>query len=376
MFHSKVNKNAQTNKYSFYFTDKSSGKEYYPYLHNDYMFGNEKYDSEKYDMEVTVTEDGSYRIVRNARMLYLNVVGDKKSDYSGTNYITDFWGPNSSADNNKFKIYLFEKDVEEELYGHSLMLGGTIGANFYMQLGEEVTNDTGAYMNFTLNGEEHSRFYVKDATTKTEGETLCYIFTCGVPVKDMDAVITAQIILSNGRKGSVYTFAVRDYINVILKDTVKYEKELNLVKAMDNYGNFATAYFGNGTLEETEEMQKVTAANLAEYAAKITGEKKDIYYASSLLLKSDTILRHYFKESVEGSTQKGDVYYIDSEPIPAHKLRDTIITEVDGISITYNPLSYAYLVLGQNNIDPELKSVVRAMYLYYQEAKNYKPSEN
>ena len=82
------------------------------------------------------------------------------------------------------------------------------------------------------------------------------------------------------------------------------------------------------------------------------------------------------KEYVEGSTRKGDVYYIDSDPIPAHKLGETIITEVDGISITYNPLSYAYLVLGQNNIDPELKSVVRAMYLYYQEAKNYKPSAN
>ena len=242
-----------------------------------------------------------------------------------------------------------------------------------MQLGKEVIADAekGAYMNFTLNGKEHMEVPVAQATTVEESGTLCYVFKCSVPAKDMDTEITAQLILSDGRKGCVYTYTVNEYIDSIKNDD-KYINERELVNAMSNFGNFATAYFGDGTLEETDAMKAVEAADLSGYKPAITGDENNIYYASSLLLKSDTILRHYFKEPVEGSKKKGDVYYIDSPGIPAHKLGDTtFVTEIEGITIQYNPLSYAYLVLGQNNIDEELKSVVRAMYLYYDAAQKY-----
>ena len=355
----------QEETYSFYFTDKSSGDKYYLHLGESNMFS-------KNESNMTVSMIGtSYKIASTGRVLYLNVRGDDKSDYSG--HITDFWGPRTLSDDANFKIYLFEK-IEEDLFGHSLSLEGTIGVNFYMQLGKEVIADAenGAYMKFTLNGKDYMEVPVKEATTAEKDGTTCHVFKCGVPVKDMETKITAQLILSDGRKGCVYSYTVKDYINHILANEKEYEKELNLVKTMSNFGNFATAYFGDETLKETDEMKAVEAGTLSAHQGVITGDENNIYYGSSLLLKSDTILRHYFKEYVPGSTQKGSLYYIDSAGIPAHKLGDTtFVTEVGDITIKYNPLSYAYIALSRDDVDEDLRSVMRAMYLYYEAAQKY-----
>ena len=108
----------------------------------------------------------------------------------------------------------------------------------------------------------------------------------------------------------------------------------------------------------------------------ISENSKAVYAGSSLLLKSDTILRHYFTKEVEGSTQKDDLYYIESEGIPAHELGemfDTIVEVGDEeFVISYSPLSYAYRVLNSTDADEKLQNVMRAMYLYYDATQAYK----
>ena len=271
--------------------------------------------------------------------------------------------------------------IGEKLAGHTLSLEGTIGVNFYMQLSEAVINAPGAYMNFTLDGKEYLQVPVKEAII--DDETGCYVFKCGVPVKDMDTEIKAQIILSEEQKGSVYTYKVKDYAGDILGDEETYSEETrNLVKAMSDFGDFATAYFADETIGETsEEMLAVTAATLKDYQATLPVNKDDIYYGSSLLLKSETVLRHYFTKPVEVEAegydvvQKGNLYYIEHTGIPAHKLGENItitITTTEGdMPITYSPLSYAYLALSREDVDDNLTSLMRAMYLYYQAAQAY-----
>ena len=264
------------------------------------------------------------------------------------------------------------KEVEENLMGYSLSFGGTIGVNFYMQLGEEVIKNAGAYMNFTLDGKENMKVYVKDAEQTTVDGTKCYVFKCGVPVKDMETEITAQIVLDEERKGTVYTYAVKDYADYIVSGNGGYsEKEIALVDAMSDFGDYAAAYFAGGKLDATVEMEKVTSDTLEKYQATILEGKDSIYQGSSLLLKSNTIIRHYFTEEVEGSVKKGDLYYLDSEGIPAHQLGDELVTTVGDIAITYSPLSYAYIALSRNGVDESLTSLMRAMYLYYQAAQDY-----
>ena len=131
----------------------------------------------------------------------------------------------------------------------------------------------------------------------------------------MGTEIAARIILSDGRKGTEYKYKVAEYIDVILDSEENYSKEtIALVESMRDFGDYATAYFTDatvGAMPELPELSQEDLEYLATMQGKITGDKDSIYYGSSLLLKSDTILRHYFKEKVPDSVQKGSLYYID-----------------------------------------------------------------
>ena len=189
----------------------------------------------------------------------------------------------------------------------------------------------------------------------------------------METEIKAQIILSDGQKGPEYTYTVEEYADKIISGEVEgiTTETIELVEAMGDFGNFATAYFADEILEETSEMKAVTAETLEDYQVELPTDSS--YYGSSLLLKSDTIIRHYFTEKVtEDAVKKGGLYYIESEGIPAHKLGTEIVTGVGDMEITYSPLSYAYIALSRDDVDENLKSVMRAMYLYYEAAQAYK----
>ena len=273
-------------------------------------------------------------------------------------------------------ISIFGCDAFADVAGYTLTLEGTIGVNFHTKLTNEVLADENAYMNFKLGGEEYMQIPVKDATI--DEKTGCYVFRCGVPVKDMETEIVAQVILSDGRSSAEFKYTIQEYADKITSGEVTSATEtIALVEAMADFGNFATAYFADETTGETPELPELpelTADDMTYLESNkcvVTQDEDSIYYGSSLLLKSNTILRHYFTEEVEGSTKKGNLYYIDSEGIPAHNLGKELITRVGDIEISYNPLSYAYIALSREGIDEELKSVVHAMYLYYQAAQAY-----
>ncbi|MBR5565557.1 MAG: right-handed parallel beta-helix repeat-containing protein [Roseburia sp.] len=270
------------------------------------------------------------------------------------------------------------ESVDAKLEGYSLSLEGTIGVNFHMQLGKNVTDDAGAYMNFTLNGEEYSEIYVNQTTY--DEESGYHVFKCPVPVKDMDTEITGQIILSDGSVGELYTYKVKEYADYILNSSYN-KKTKDLVKAMSDFGDYASEYFAEGNIDEIpEEMLAVTSDTLKDYQATLPENKDSIYYGSSLLLKSNTVLRHYFTEEVEIEgyevVQKGNLYYIETEGIPAHELGEYITTTVEttggnNMTITYSPLSYAYIALSRDGVSENLTTLMRAMYLYHQAAEEY-----
>ena len=277
----------------------------------------------------------------------------------------------NEAKSETVKVTTMQASDLAELLGYTLSLEGTIGVNFHMQLGDEVIADAekGAYMNFTLDGKECSKVYVKDATYVNEADG--YVFKCGVPVKDMDTEITAQIILSDGRKGSVYTYKVKDYADYIVGGNGGYSEEtIALVEAMSDFGDYASAYFADETVGAIPEVTEAELTALETYKGTVPEDSS--YYGSSLLLKSNTIIRHYFTEKVtEDAAKKGDLYYIESEGIPAHELGKSIVTEVGDMEITYSPLSYAYIALGRDGDADNLTSLMRAMYQYYQAAQEY-----
>ena len=337
---------------------------------------------------ITITDDSSFNVTVNGQTIAL----DENNTYTlfadGSTYeiiATDEVGNSSSIvditvnanhidENNDGACDIcgaYLDGIGAKLVGYTLSLEGNIGVNFYMQLSDEVLADANAYMNFTLGGNDYLQIPVTEATTTIVNNTTYYVFKCGVPVKDMNTEITAQIILSDGREGSEFTYTVKEYADYILKNSGIYSSEtIALVNAMLSFGDYAAAYFADETIAATPEMLAITSETLEKYQSTFT--ENSIYSGSSLLLKSNTILRHYFTEEVTGSTKKGNLYYIDSEGIPAHELGKEIKITVDNIEITYNPLSYAYIALSRDNIEDEnLRSLIRAMYLYHQTALAY-----
>ena len=271
------------------------------------------------------------------------------------------------------------------LEGCSLILDGTIDLNFYMDLEDvDALKTAGAYMNFTLDGVNYSKVYLSEELL--DGETNCYKFKYGVPVKDMGKAVQAQLIVPVGdaaeRKGLVYTYSVKEYINDTISKNDGNADLRSLVQAMSDFGEYATAYFDKdyelGTVYGN--IGEITATDLSYYAPNNLPER-DTYVGSSLLLKSDTLLRHYFKESVivEGNYEckekdETGYYYIEHTGIAAHQLGTgiPITVTINGVeqTITYSPLNYAYVALEKNS-DTALMNLMRAMYLYYRAACNY-----
>ena len=328
-------------------------------------------------------------------------------------------------------IYL--DNSEAKLDGNSLTLNGTIDVNFYMTISEEVCNAEGAYLNFTIDrdGTENDQTWRELLAGKTSAEgkpSNVYLFNVGMPIKDMDTEIKVQIIIPGKeatedteaiaeRKGLVYTYSVADYITDattnpggILGAGASEEaiaEFTNLVNAMSDFGDFATAYFKNGDAEIDDEMLDkiagVTVGTLETDYAPAVGDipAKTIYYGSSLLLKADTELRHYFNEQVvEVEVKIGETpvtpdryaikqkegtskWYLEYTGIGAHELGDAItvtvktIDDATPVTIVYSPLTYAYIALANENGDTKnLADLMRAMYLYHVAADDYKDPNN
>lgn len=278
----------------------------------------------------------------------------------------------------------FKNGIGEHLDGYSLSLDGNIGVNFFMELDKSVIADENAYMKFRLPNGKTSVVLVGDAKQQTVSGTTYYVFSCEVAAKEMNETITAQIITSD-KKGEIYEYSVADYIQYIRDNPTEFdEKTLSLVNAMAGYGDYAKAYFNNENLDANTEMDAVTADTLASFDKQISGDLPEgiTYYGSSLLLESNTTMRHYFKvaegtdvSALSFSGSKGNYYYIDIPNISAEKLGTIQNVTIGNCTISYSPMSYAYAVLSSKNTSEGLKNLVKSLYLYEQAAEAYKMTE-
>lgn len=279
----------------------------------------------------------------------------------------------------------FEDGIGVHLAGHSISLDGNIGVNFYMELDKSVIEDSKAFMNFTLPNGRIQAVNVSQAKTADVDGKIYYVFPCKVAAKEMFDTIKAQIITSDGRKGEVYKYSVKEYADYIFSNTDNYDYEtVELVRAMLYYGETASLYFSSLIIGSNSDLDKVTADTLKKFEKQTAGNLPDgiTYYGSSLLLESETKLRHYFKVAQGVSlieygfsfsgNKEGGYYYTDISDIPAGQLATPQDTKIGEWSISYSPMSYAYDVLNSKTASDNLKNLVKALYLYEQAAEAYK----
>ena len=326
--------------------------------------------------------------------------------------------------------------IGAKLAGYSLSLTGNIGVNFYMELSDDVVNDASAYMNFTLPNGTTSKVYVsgthEDGSTATTDTTVkngvtYYVFTCEVAAKEMTSDIKAQMIGNNGeKKGTVYTYTVKEYADYILSHMSAEESDISkatiqLVKGMLNYGGAAQKYFGYKTdklasdgLALTEPVFNDTSiinniTNEANKASVKCANAKVTFKSAYLSLNSTTDLcvSVQFAEDV---TVKEDMFAIwcNTDQISKDQYEVTKVNEENCYKITlhgvkasqlnekyafyvelsdteyaelaYGADSYAYTVMSSacdniNNIE-SLREVVKALYAYGICARNYESYKN
>ncbi|MCM1530223.1 MAG: cadherin-like beta sandwich domain-containing protein [Alistipes sp.] len=274
----------------------------------------------------------------------------------------------------------FEAVSPVKFGGASISLSGNIGVNFYMTLDESVINDKNAYMQFELPNGEVSRVYVSDAKETVVDNTTYYVFSCEVAAKEMADSINAQMFSGSGSAvGSKYDYSVEEYADELVNGDYTSEAK-ELVEAMTNYGDYAEAYFSGKNSAATSDMNKVTEKVLSAYEIKENGDLPEgiEYYGSSLVLESNTSVRHYFKAAKGAKTdsyafsEKDGCYYKEITDIPAGKLDEVQNVTIGDYTISYSPMSYAYAVLKSDSADENLKNLVKALYLYEKAADAYK----
>ncbi len=329
---------------------------------------------------------GGTKIYAHKTYTGCDCTSSKSVDYTNAFKDTDF-GDHSYVDGKCTVCGHFENGMGAKLAGYTLSLGGNIGINFYMEFDEELLEKyMPIAMFFTLPDGNTSRvllWNVPTDTTTKEGTTY-YVFSVGVSAKEMCKEIKAKIGANANDDNWIYseefTFKVEDYVNYILDEKNNYDaKTQKLASAMLNYGNYAEAYFDAETLSATTEMNAITAKDLESYAYTTSGTLPDgiEYCGSTLLLESETAVRHYFRVAEgtsvpESMTQKGDYYYVQTGSIAANKLNEAIDTKIgDSFTISYSAMSYAYAVLNDGSDDQSLIDLVKALYLYNQAALAY-----
>ena len=279
----------------------------------------------------------------------------------------------------------FPDNFGTHLAGHSISLDGDIAVNFYMHIDPEITSHEGVVMQFCVPDTSTEYQYQEIEVSDNIKVGNYYVFKCRVAAKNMDSVISAQLV-DGSNKSIVYTYSVKEYADYLLDNAAEngtaeekaYAKAAPLVRAMLTYGDNAKYYSGGDT--EPEQIN----TDIPEYTSTVAPFAESIFDGATLSLKSQTTLSLYFvsaqditlsmdgkNEGVDYETDhKGNEYVIRIRNIAIKDLNEYITIKVNGQdAVTYSPRTYCYKA--QTSSDAKLVNTAKALYLYWQAADEY-----
>lgn len=281
--------------------------------------------------------------------------------------------------------------IEEEIEAPdvakwNLILGDDIGANFYIQIHDELVNQT--VVNITV-GEETASFNASDAQKNSDG---AYIFPIHVAAAQMNDTITVDIVYGDQTVSQIYT--IRQYAEYILEGDYD-EVTKQLVRDMLNYGALAQTYFGynaeNLANAGIEGAGQKHLPEKAETEVSTSGYVEGIsFYGGSLVFRSKTAVRFYFNVTCDASAytfvvngvtktavEKDGLWYVEISDISPQDLDKSIELSVTAgdqtITVVYGPMNYM-IRMNQKGSDA-LKALLQAMYNYHLSAATYQEAQ-
>ena len=275
--------------------------------------------------------------------------------------------------------------VKAAVANASVSLKGNVEINYYADLSSELTGESSAATAVFKNaaGETLGEPIALNAVqAETSGEMQGkYKFSFPVAARDYQEKITLTV-LENGAEIAGLSYSVNDYI-VAVNALESASAELkNAVNALKAYCEAARAYFAGETVASAEAADLSAFAGVIEKAEASEAEDADINM--SLLLKSGTELRIYFKGDLDctiggvaaekRAAKAEGYYYVCVEDIAAKDLGAEQVLTIGDYTIKCSALSYAAAVEGIVSEEisvVNLKNLVRALYAYYAAANAY-----
>lgn len=275
--------------------------------------------------------------------------------------------------------------VKAAVANASVSLKGNVEINYYADLSSELTGESSAATAVFKNaaGETLGEPIALNAVqAETSGEMQGkYKFSYPVAARDYQEKITLTI-LENGAEIAGLSYSVNDYIVAVNAMESASAELKNAVNALKAYCEAARAYFAGETVASAEAADLSAFAGVIEKAEASEAEDADINM--SLLLKSGTELRIYFKgdhdctiggAAAEKRAAKAEgYYYVSVEDIAAKDLGAEQVLTIGDYTIKCSALSYAAAVEGivsEETSVVNLKNLVRALYAYYAAANAY-----
>ncbi len=292
--------------------------------------------------------------------------------------------------------------------GRSITLNGYINLNFYLNLApDQVTNGEGTVVHFTWAKGTDS--YKIKTTDYVSGQG--YKASVRLPAAELNYPIRATVEINGVPQEELDDYSVRDYANIILNANsafsvgyiaengqAKYDKLVDLVKKMLDYGAKAKVAFGliddvplaNSGVDYTmpstsreELLSLIDAAILAANGENTVSNMEDVaneigayrYYSSSLIYLSGCTLRHYFvAQGLDASkftgVKSGYYYYVDMPDIAAANLDVLQEFHIGETTFRYSALDFVKAIIW-NYAEGSSYDLAAATYWYNQAANAY-----
>ncbi len=275
--------------------------------------------------------------------------------------------------------------VKAAVANASVSLKGNVAINYYADLSSELTGESSAATAVFKNaaGETLGEPIALNAVqAETSGEMQGkYKFSYPVAARDYQEKITLTV-LENGAEIAGLSYSVNDYIVAVNAMESASAELKNAVNALKAYCEAARAYFAGETVASAEAADLSAFAGVIEKAEASEAEDADINM--SLLLKSGTELRIYFKGDLDctiggvaaekRAAKAEGYYYVCVEDIAAKDLGAEQVLTIGDYTIKCSALSYAAAVEGivsEETSVVNLKNLIRALYAYYAAANAY-----
>ncbi len=270
--------------------------------------------------------------------------------------------------------------------GKALLLDGGIGVKVYFEYDSDVVSIDDVMAEATIINSDNGLSDTVDLEL-FEAENLDNTVYGIIEVSPKDYENTTMNVTASALGSSSETVALKvsEIIDEYQSCTTVSPSVISLVNALETYCEQADIFFNNKTAKEitltTEEEGALTMPTLA--GDKTVGNLT--FYSSTLLLKSKVTLRHYFTidgefnpsdYTVDGAElyDRTDGYaYLEIANINAselHNVKKVVLEKGDSkIVLSFSPLNY--VTLNYKSTDTRLANIVKALYKYSIESKNY-----